>query len=171
MSAKSSRTLTTEESLGVLERAVSVANQAMCTLKLQRRRLASKEPEDDQFVFRFWADLEYFILSLNHLRRAALLAQRVDPVKDQLQTAIDQFNSDLPNLTMMRDVIEHIEDYGADDGRKHAVSRRQLQVGTWDGTTFRWLKSELNVDDALAACLRLFGEIRSARDSYVKSGY
>lgn len=48
----------------ILERAASMANRPVWTLRLQRRRLADTEPEDEEFIFRFWADLEFFILTL-----------------------------------------------------------------------------------------------------------
>lgn len=58
----------------MLERARSLANEATFTVALQRRRVRSKEPEDDAFVVRWWADRQLFIVALRRLRRAAEFA-------------------------------------------------------------------------------------------------
>jgi hypothetical protein len=142
--------------MAILERASSMANQALWTARLQRRRLSSTEPEDDEFIFRFWADLEFLILALWHIRVAALLARRVVAVRSSIQAAIDQFDGALPGLRTMRNVIEHLDEYGVDVGRQQEISRKQLQVGAWDGVTFRWLDMELNVDDAVSAGKALY---------------
>jgi hypothetical protein len=128
-----------------------MANRALWTARLQRRRLSTTEPEDNEFVFRFWADLEFLILALWHIRIAALLARRVAIVSLTIQAAIDQFDAALPGLRTMRNVIEHLDEYGVDIGRQQDISRKQLQVGAWDGVTFQWLALKLNVDDAVAA--------------------
>ncbi len=46
----------------------------MWTLDLQRGRLRTPEALNGDF-FRFWSDLEFFVLTLSHLRRAAELAR------------------------------------------------------------------------------------------------
>jgi hypothetical protein len=58
----------------------------MFTVALQRRRIRSKEPEDDVFVMRWWADLQFYIVALRRLRRAAELASRVPSAKDTFDT-------------------------------------------------------------------------------------
>jgi hypothetical protein len=57
-----------------LERAFSLVNEAMHTVALQRRRLATEEPEDRDFPMRRWADWEFFISALWRLRRRAQIA-------------------------------------------------------------------------------------------------
>jgi hypothetical protein len=41
-----------------LERARRLANVELHAIALQRRRLATEEPEDERFVMRWWADLQ-----------------------------------------------------------------------------------------------------------------
>jgi hypothetical protein len=53
------------------ERACRLANVAVWTAVLQRRRLATDEPEDDEFLFRRWTDFQFFIITLTRVRRAA----------------------------------------------------------------------------------------------------
>src|SRR5579859_2833960 len=48
----------------ILERAKSLSNEACFTVSLQHRRLRTTEPEDQVFVFRWWADLQFLIVAL-----------------------------------------------------------------------------------------------------------
>jgi len=148
----------------IMERARSFANEAMFTVALQRRRIRSSEPEDDVFVMRWWADLQFFIVALRRLRRAAEFAGRVATVKDSLAVALQNFDHALPQLMRMRNVGEHIDDYAVDSPRRHHkdVNRQALQVGTWDGTTYRWLGECLNVDLAHDVAQALFAAVSSA---------
>jgi hypothetical protein len=58
------------------ERARRLANIAVWTAQLQRRRLFTNEPEDGVFLFRRWADFQFFIVALTRVRRAAVLASK-----------------------------------------------------------------------------------------------
>jgi hypothetical protein len=146
----------------LLERSFSLANEAMHTLALQHRRLEAKEPEDDKFVFRWWADLQFFIVALRRLRRAVELSGRLTDHGEEIRAVLDEFDEALPALRSMRDVGEHIDDYASDSSRRrHPVNRRQLQVEEWDGATLRWLDASLNVDDAMAAAEQLFAHLRT----------
>jgi hypothetical protein len=151
-----------------LERARSLANEAMFTVSLQCRRIRSKEPEDDVFVMRWWADLQFLIVALRRLRRAAELAIRVEPVKDVLSLALRTFDDALPQLAIMRKVGEHIDDYALDSSkRRHKnVGRGLLQVGSWDGDTYHWLGKSLNIDAAHEAAYRLFSAITAAAKQF-----
>lgn len=149
-----------------IERAHSLANEAIHMVALQRRRLQSEEPEDETFVFRRWADFQFFIVSLRRLRQAALLAARPRASKTAIESAISQFDESLPGLWEMRNVGEHVDEYAVERGRDRNVSRRTLQVGTFDTTTLKWLGERLDADDALAAAERLYGAIKDARSTY-----
>lgn len=141
----------------------------MFTVSLQRRRLRSVEPEDEIFVFRWWADLQFLIVALRRLRRGAIIVKRVPLVGSQILTAaVEEFDRALPGLAEMRNVGEHIDDYAIDNPRRHHgdVDRRQLAVGTWDGTTYSWLGHALNVDAAHDASEKLWSAIRTALKSY-----
>jgi hypothetical protein len=125
----------------IVERALSLANEAMFTIELQRRRLRSDEPEDRVFFFRRGADFQFLVVALRRLRRAAELACKLDRIAPDVRIALAAFDLDLPMLLTMRNVGEHVDDYAADaPWRKHkAITRRHRQVGSWDGRTFSWL--------------------------------
>ena len=57
------------------ERARRLANIAVWTAQLQRRRLATDEPEDSEFLFRRWADFQFLIVALTRVRRAGSCGQ------------------------------------------------------------------------------------------------
>lgn len=148
--------------------ATSLASELMYTVALQVRRLESDEPEDKTFVLRWWADLQFLIVALCRLRRAAELAATADDENRGVRAALDAFDRRLPALAVMRNVGEHLDAYGADSPTRHrkSIDRRQLQVGTFDERTYRWLLDErgqwleLDVDDARDAAEELFSAIR-----------
>jgi hypothetical protein len=143
-----------------LERALSFASEAMWTIALQRRRVRSTEPEDEKFVFRRWVDLQFLIIALWRLRRAAELACKFSRGRD-IPDALKAFDGALPQLRTMRNVGEHIDDYMAGTGRHRAVTEGMLQVGSWNGTVFKWLNLTLNIDGAHHAAKKLYASIRS----------
>jgi hypothetical protein len=148
----------------VLERARSLCSEACFTVALQRRRLRSAEPEDDKFIFRWWADLQFLIVALRRLQRAAQIATHVPEVHLQVIEAITEFKASLPGLDTLRNIGEHIDEYAVDSPKRHDISidRRGLQVGTWDGTTFSWLNQQLNIDTAMLAAEKLFLAVKRA---------
>jgi hypothetical protein len=140
----------------ISERAKSFSSEACFMIALQRRRLQEPDPMDDTFVFRCWADLQFLVIALRRLRRAAELAKSVCGVEGSLEGALSEFDRALPGLRKMRDVGEHIDDYARGQGYRKDVDRRQVQVGTWDGRVFKWLDNELDIDGALLAAEKLF---------------
>jgi hypothetical protein len=146
----------------ILERAQSLANEALHMVGLQRRRLRSEEPEDQAFVFRQWADMQFLVVSLRRLRLAGQLAARSDSGRAPVKAALREFDNALPDLRKMRNVGEHIDEYAVEAGRDREVDRRQLQVGSFDGTTFIWVGGKIDVDQAFKAARHLYEEIRTA---------
>jgi len=156
------------ENAAKIDRARSLCNQACWTIALQVRRLRSEEPEDQEFVFRFWSDLQFLIVMLRRMRKAALIAA----FEPDITNAIAEFDCTLPDLAKMRNVGEHIDDYAADSPkRRHRdVSRSTLQVGEFDGTVFSWVGGDLNIDEALRAAERLFAAVRDAARRSAEGG-
>jgi hypothetical protein len=152
-----------------LERCCRLVNIELHAVALQRRRLRSSEPEDEQFVMRWWTDLGFFIIALCRFRRAAGLVLRTAYASDDLRSALGGFDSATPRLRVMRNIGEHADSYAIDSPRRHdkAIDRRQLEVGEWDGTTFRWLRDangtphQLDVDAAIAAAENVYRVLRT----------
>lgn len=142
------------------ERARRLANLAVWTVDLQCRRLNSTEPEDEKFPLRQWSDLHFLIVALTRVRRAAVLASKVPAIRQKMVEGLKGFDTALPHLKTMRDVAEHVDEYATDDGRKKAISRKDLEVSLCDGETWTWLGFELNPTGALEASAGLFEVIR-----------
>ena len=142
------------------ERARRLANAAVFSVHLQRRRLQSAEPEDHVFALRRWTDVHFLVVALTRLRRAAGLAKKVYEIKRPINRAIKAFELALPDLTVMRDVAEHIDQYAIDIGKHPGVERQALECGAWDGTQFDWMGFSLNTDEALEASIKLFEAIQ-----------
>jgi len=152
------------------ERATRLANLALWTVDLQRRRLNSTEPEDAKFIFRKWSDFHFLIVALTKLRRAAVLASKVTAISGQMRIALKQFDDALPHLKEMRDVAEHIDEYAVDRGFKSVgqkdgyISRKSLEVSTSDGgDVWEWLGFELDAGQALSASGALFGALKACQ--------
>jgi hypothetical protein len=106
----------------ILQRAICLCNEACFAVALQHRRLRSTEPEDDTFVFRWWVDLQFLIVALRRLRRSAEIAECIPMLADLINVALRGFDEAVPGLAKMRNVGEHVEDYGLGQGRDTTVS-------------------------------------------------
>ena len=152
-----------------IERAHRLANEAMHMVALQHRRVRTEEPEDRAFAFRWWADLQFLVISLRRLRLAAVLATKHQASRAAVKRAVETFDEVLPSLRRMRNIGEHIDEYAIEKGHDRQVDRRQLEVGAFDGTTFEWLGGRLNIDEGLAAGESLCRAVRDAHSAQVKS--
>jgi hypothetical protein len=151
-----------------LERCCRMADIELQAALLQRRRLRTSEPEDDDFVLRWWADLQFFILTLWRLRRAASLLRSTCHWSNAVRSALASFDEATPSLRIMRNVGEHADAYAVDSPQRHekGVDRQQLEAAGWNGQIFGWLQKTdgnyhtLNVDAALDAADALHRAIR-----------
>ena len=144
------------------ERARRLANLAVWTVELQCRRVKTIEPEDDSFVMRRWQDFQFLIVALARLRRAGTLAAKVNLIKRDINAALKEFDVALPNLKLMRDVAEHIDDYAMDKGRNKDIDRKALEVFVLDESAVNWLGRDLDLNVALQASLNLFRVIKDS---------
>ncbi len=147
------------------ERARRLANVALWTVDIQRRRLNSTEPEDKDFPLRPWSDFQFLIVALARLRRAAELAAKVPSIRSNMRAALRNFDAVLPHLKTMRDVAEHIDDYGVDAGKDKNISRKSLEVSSWDNRTWSWLGFETDIDEALSAGAQLFEALKDCQSA------
>jgi len=68
----------------------------------------------------------------------------------------------------MRNVAEHIDEYSLGKGRDPSVVKEMLEASTLDpdGPTLRWLETELDASQALAAGEALFRAIQEAGSGF-----
>jgi hypothetical protein len=110
----------------------------------------------------WWIDLQFFVVALRRLRRAAELAAS-DENPAVIVQAIERFDEALPKLGLLRNVGEHIDEYSREAGRDPSVRWRQIQVGGWDRSNLEWLGVNLNADEAMATARQLVGWIEIVR--------
>ncbi|QQG97139.1 hypothetical protein HBE99_10095 [Mycobacteroides chelonae] len=154
----------------VLQRAARLGNDAMMAIRIQLDRIAagpSQHGEDG-----YWGvfiDVDFLITALWRMRQAGVLAKsRIG----RWWAPLDAFDRALPDLKLMRDVSQHISEYGIDgDGRKainprtgKPVGRRALEVKSL-GDTFGWLGGELDLTATDTASITLLNAIRAERDA------
>ena len=156
-------------SAATYERARRRANFTLWAIDLQCRRLQSSEPEDELFLFRKWADFDFLIVCLTRFHRFAKLVASIPEVKPHLTIPLQEFQAALPTLKRMRDVAEHFDDYAVDKGRLSDVKRQALEVSSMndEGTVLNWLDVELNSQEALVACQKLFMAIKAASHVFI----
>ncbi len=144
------------------ERARRFAKYAMWTILLQCRRIKTEEPEDSEFPLRKRIDFEFLIYSLIRFRKAAVLAASILGNNVMLEKALKDFDSELPDITKMRNVLEHFEEYAIDRGRNKQISRKELEVSYFGPTSFEWLSEKLDTEKVLHSCQKFYGAIKAS---------
>lgn len=149
--------------LTILDRALTFAMEGLQAADVQLQRARQEPSSEPGGAFQWWIDLQFFIVALRRLRRAAELATRVAGQREAIRAAIAAFDEATPDLRLLRNVGEHIDEYALGAGYEKSVRWRQLQVGGWNGKTFRWLDIDLNAEKAMDAARDLVGELEWAR--------
>ena len=154
----------------ILARAAQLANEAVVAVDMQlgriRSGLRSRDPDA------FWSvliDIEFFIATLWKLRLAGNLAHSV---MGHSWTALRDFDRAVPDLKLMRDVTQHVDEYGRDgDRRRHSspttqqrIGRRSLHTMSCREQSVHWLGGTIDFDRARTASFELLSAVRAARD-------
>jgi hypothetical protein len=138
----------------------SAANDAVRAVAMQHYRVLADLHEDGAFFgakgFRQEVDLNFMLVALRRLRRAAILAAQVEGCQLSLLQPVRQFDEALPGLATMRNVGEHIDDYimGSNKRRHRDVGPGSGGVRVWrpsesGGYVFAWVGQEIDIDSAL----------------------
>lgn len=155
--------------LAVLQRAARLGNDSMMAIEMQLNRVSDGSTQDDDGGFSgVFIDIDFLIAALWRMRQSGVLAKSA---AGRWWIPLDDFDRALPDLKLMRDVSQHLAEYGVDgSGRRHInprtgerVGRRALEVKSL-GEDFGWLGGSLNLERADAASRTLLGEIRTVRD-------
>ena len=157
---------------GILVRAARIANEAGIGVMMQLDRIQlGQGSRDADALQRVPIDIEFLIASLWKMRLAGKLAESVI---GRAWPALHEFDAALPDLKLMRDVVQHIDEYGQDGVRRRHVSpgtgqrigRRWLHTMSLGEQTFGWLGGTLSYERARTASLELLSAIRTARDGF-----
>jgi len=154
----------------------SVANDAIRAVAMQRSRVLANLPEDETFFgargFRQEIDLNFMLVALRRLRRAATLAARIEGCQESLRESIRQFDEALPGLATMRNVGEHIDEYilGQANRRHRDVYPSSVGVRLWftssGALVFDWVGQQIDIDKALKAAEHLYSDILASMRSW-----
>jgi hypothetical protein len=151
-------------SLEILRRSVRMGSDAVRSVELQIRRIRRDEAEDNEWPDRVLADFRFFVLALWQIRLCAKAAQEIAEAREEIRTALNEFDQQVPCLTFMRNVMQHVDEYIRDQGRVQDVSRRHLEVDCWSSEHWTWMKQTLEVDKSHRAAIDLYNKLRSVRD-------
>jgi hypothetical protein len=147
--------LSTAASIALWEEALSLANTACWAIELQIKRLASDEPEIDEFILQQVVDFHFLVVAISRLRRAADLACEAADISDQIR----HFDSALSGWRKMRNALEHIDDYWRHKGRDESIRVSGLPVFEF-GPVIRWLDTALDLDMCRRESFALFQSIK-----------
>jgi hypothetical protein len=156
----------------ILDRAASLANTNANAARLQMRRIRG-DPEDGHDPWERLYDCEFLIGALWRFRSAIRVAENVPEIAPQVTLLLDRFDTSLPGLRKMRNVLEHADEYGVDahhfSGRRASspeVHRQQVQTTSWDDDSMTWLGETLNYSDALQAVSECYLGLKNIIESW-----
>jgi len=154
----------------IMERTISLAREYLHAVILQNKRLQTKASEDNGFVFKWWIDLQFLILALYRFRNMVGIAKKIPAIETEINSAIEKFDKNIPELKTFRDIGEHMADYAIDNQSRHekSINRKHLQVGTFNGNVYEWLDRQLNIVDAERAAKELYQTLQTIKNNFFK---
>lgn len=151
----------------ILERASRLVVIAYLAAELQLRRVNQWKPSDDPFVMQPWWDLQCLFTALTRVRRCGLIARQVASAQKAIDKALADFDRNTVGLKTMRDVVEHFDAYALDAANRHnrSLSRFDLEVAQFDGSSVKWLNEQIDCVAAVEAAKRVMLEVIRAKRS------
>jgi hypothetical protein len=146
-----------DRTVAVYEDARILANIAVWAVQLQINRLRSEKNEIPEFVMQSVVDFHFLVTALTRLGKAAELVAAFSNISREIK----QFDDSLPDLSKIRNVQEHIDEYRLGEGHNKQINANELLTIVLDHDRLAWLGYEIRVDVALRVCDCLFQAIRS----------
>lgn len=119
----------------IFEISWSFATEWIQAVNMFQYRLLNELPEDEKIfqhkLFRDDVDFHCYLVSLNRLRKAVVLArQQVTDLISQkkLDSAIKKFDKNIPSLSTFRNVGEHFDDYIQQKGNNQKIDSGGIRV-------------------------------------------
>lgn len=154
-----------EQHIAIYEDARTMANIAAWGVELQIRRLRKSiqenNKETEEFVMQPIIDFHFLVTALSRLR---LTAEIVSEICD-LSSAIEAFDKNLPDLRVVRNILEHIDEYRVGKGHNKNVPRDSFQTFTLDDDSVKWVSYEINLEKTIKASSDLFMAIKNKSPS------
>ena len=141
----------------ILSRALVFAMDGLRAAELQLERAREVGPPGTRTHWEI--DLQFFIVAMRRLRRGVEIGKWAESHRGVLQDALVVFDATLPNLAMLRNVGEHLDEYAVGAGNHSSVTWRHVQVTSWNDPVVEWLGLKLDAEDALSAGHALIGAL------------
>ena len=145
-----------EKELAIFEDAKNMANIAVWGVELQIKRLQSQKNEISDFVMQPVVDFHFLIVALTRLRQSASLVSKISDIS----TAINTFDSAIPDLRTVRNILEHIDEYRIGKGNNKSVPKDSFQTILFGKKSIKWVNYEINLESAMKASSDLFTVIK-----------
>ncbi len=146
-----------EEEIAIYEDARNMANIAVWGVELQIQRLRQTENEIKEFVMQPVIDFHFLVTALSRLRVSADLVSRIC----DLTIEVEKFDRSLPDLRVIRNILEHIDDYRVGKGHNKNVPKDSFQSILFGNDSIRWVGYEINLETAVKSSSELFMAIKS----------
>lgn len=146
-----------EKELAIYEDARNMANIAVYGVELQVNRLRRNENEITDFVMQPIIDFHFLITALSRLHQSAQLVSTIFDIS----SAINKFDSNLPDLRSIRNLLEHIDEYRLGKGHNKSVPKETYQTICFDNNLVKWASYEIDMELALQSSGELFMDIKN----------
>ena len=155
------------EWLAACDDALIVANYFVFAVELQISRVREERVDVEPFVMRPFVDLEFLLVALTRLRRAANVINLFPYTETKLSQAIEKFDKRLSGLKQLRNITEHYDEYLLKIDRGKNIDLKTIRSGymtkcmSYDSV--EWMDFRLDLDECLAAAKELYISMKSAR--------
>ncbi len=157
----------------VRETSTYLAWQSHLGVELQISRLRESSPGAKEGDGRQLVDVTGLILALWRLRLAAEMPHRIENSDDSLAPALATFDRAVPNLTKLRNVTMHFDNYATGTGdRKNTVGEpprlveaKDLWALRCDAAGFEWLEVRADYETTETAARALYDAIQKENNS------
>ena len=147
-----------------------LANIYVHAVAMQISRVRQEVSDSDLFIMRQFVDLEFLLVTLVRLKRAACAIREVPVAREAMQQVIKEYDRRLPALKNLRDITEHYDDYLLEQGRISKADRSGLLARTirsglltkiMSPESIDWMGYSMNLNEIMAAAEALFQEIKA----------
>ena len=155
------------EWLAACDDALIVANNFVFAVVMQISRVREERADVEPFVMRPFVDLEFLLVALTRLRRAANVINLFPYTETKLSQAMEKYDKRLSGLKQLRNITEHYDDYLLKKGKDKNIDLKTIRSGlmtkcmSYDSV--EWMDFRLDLDECLAAAEELYISMSAAR--------
>ncbi|MFD1625683.1 hypothetical protein [Azospirillum griseum] len=118
--------------ISVLEDSLYFVNRSVEALNLQMIRLENNLLEDENKFFNYVADAHFYLVALKRLQQALISSKRVPNFWIRFGLYFEIFRNEISDAVVMRNILDHIDEYIINSGRHRTVSNSTLYNYTFD---------------------------------------